>query len=274
MADTCREWLASLLLLGPDNEKFTGFVANMKTCAGERLQVALSPKSAELRRKVVPNANRALVTSQCIQSYETCLKGKLSEVTAVAKKLDKLVDAEHEAQKREDERLARQHELHEQAEAVERARQAARAQEKARNSNPVPAAVAEKIGGLRTHGCRAVSELLELKAIVLEDHQVSDFFFQAQHDDLFTSATVSVMSDSSEEVQDAPLLDLALRFSAAILTQLDRSAQPREGRDHLPRWLTTFLSRLEMRDGDQEASVPAVSKWPNSWSCRTLQASS
>ena len=166
IADTCNEWLGKLIALGPTDCHH--LMKTLTACSGSKLAIQLSPKSESLKSQVALGSDKETISQETLSAYETCMRGKLQEVTAACKRLDRMVSQEFEERKQEETRKKRQRELEEQADHAESVKKAARESNSKDHAHPEEPPdddannIPQEVGGFLTHSCRVVSELLDM----------------------------------------------------------------------------------------------------------------
>ena len=229
----------------------------MKTltaCSGTKLAIQLSPKSESLKSQVAMGSEKENVSQETLSAYETCMRGKLQEVTAAWKKLDRMVSQEFEEQTQEQARKKRQRELQEQAEHAESVKKAAKAARESKNKEHDPeelpnadADIPKEVGGFCTHSCRVVSELLDMLNITVEVAQTGSAV-----DDSLASSSVTVFFCDDIANDSIPLI--ALDTPTLISHKLMENVVKVHGDENVPQWLNPLVTKL-VNDGTKNSVV-------------------
>ena len=228
-------------------------MTRLTTSSGGLLTIELSPNSRHLSNKAASaSANpKDTMTSEELTKYETCLKSRLQNVTAVEKRLTKMVAKELEEQRQAEAKASKERELQEQARLAEQAKAAAAANKQQRPA-PTPARAAmhtnttpdsaddipSEVNGCITHSCRCVAELLDFAGFGIDD-------VEKQFSDPVMSASVSHCPLGDDEV-DLPNIALhLLRSMPTYVTTRTMGANASDDmkRAFTPQWLVSLIER-------------------------------
>ena len=253
------EWLGKLVALGPPSCRHV--LESVLEKASPALQpnrddgnllvlaIQLSPASESLRSKIIKSNG---TTNDDLTKYETCLKGRLQEVNAASRRLNKQIEKEYAERKAEEAKQKEKIQLELKAKLAEQAKEAAaqKAFKQADGSEDQQSMnacdVHDEVSGFLTHSCFLISESLELSELE-KDMLISG---DSEIGIACASVTVGKYSQddddaSGEDIARHEVWDCLVKASPLLLFCEKGSASSSNDVEPEPKWLSSLLERMK-----------------------------